>query len=106
MGGPRSSKSKRAKAQAEKVRGMGWPIYSEHVLSELTLAQEQSRGNALHALSLMRSKGYSLARAAREVELRPEAVRGWVGQSIAKKGRRYAARPSDRLVRVMKIMTE
>src|SRR5207244_3499636 len=46
------------------------PIYSERELARLSLAQEQARGNALDALSFMRSKGYSLARAAREADLK------------------------------------
>lgn len=81
------------------------PIYSERELRALSLAQEQARGNALEALSLMRSKGYSLTRAAREVEMTREAVRAWTGRSITKKGRRFVARGADKLVREMQVLT-
>lgn len=81
------------------------PIYSEQELRALSLAQEQARGNALEALSLMRSKGYSLTRAAREVEMTREAVRAWTGRSITKKGRRFVARGADKLVREMQVLT-
>jgi len=60
----------------------------------------------LEALSLMRSKRYSLRRAAKEVDLTPEAVRAWTGRSITRKGRRYVARGADKLVRVMAVLTE
>ena len=60
----------------------------------------------MEALSLMRSKRYSLRRAAKEVDLTPEAVRAWTGRSITRKGRRYLARGADKLVRVMAVLTE
>jgi hypothetical protein len=82
------------------------PIYSERELRVLSLGQEQARGNALQALSLMRSQGYSLTRAAREVEMTREAVRAWTGRSITKKGRRFVARGADKLVREMQVLTE
>ena len=81
------------------------PLYEERDLARLTLAQEQARGNALEALSLMRSRGYSLTRAAKEVDLTRQAVRAWTGRSITKKGRRYVARGADKLVRVMAVLT-
>src|SRR5713226_4227851 len=91
---PRTRRRALAKHPIREAR----PIYEERDLARLTLAQEQARGNALEALSLMRSKGYSLTRAAKEVDLTRQAVRAWTGRNIAKKGRRYAARRADKLV--------
>src|SRR2546422_945872 len=99
---PRTRRRARPKRPIRDAR----PLYEERDLARLTLAQEQARGNALEALSLMRSKRYSLRRAAKEVDLTPEAVRAWTGRSIAKKGRRYVARGADKLVRVMAVLTE
>ncbi len=103
--GKRAARRATGRRNRKGQRPTARPIYSAHELARLTLADEQARGNALHALSLMRMRGYSLARAARETDLRPEAVRGWVGRSLAKRGRRWVARTSDKLVRVMKVLT-
>ena len=103
----RKGQRARAKRRAKGHRLM-WearPLYEERDLARLTLAQEQARGNALEALSLMRSRGYSLTRAAKEVDLTRQAVRAWTGRSITKKGRRYVARGADKLVRVMAVLT-
>ncbi len=96
--------SKRVSRRNRKATGPR-PIYSERELARLSLGQEQARGNALDALSFMRSKGYSLARAARETDLKPEAVRAWVGRSLTKQGGRWVARRADKLVRVMAVLT-
>jgi hypothetical protein len=90
-----------AKAAPSHVRG----IYSARQLATLTLDEEHARNNALYALSLMRTRGYSLTRVAREAELTREAVRKWTGRTMHKVGRRWHARASDKLVRMMKVLT-
>jgi len=81
------------------------PIYTDHAFAQLTLAQESARNEALYALSLMRTQGLSLTAAAREAGLSRETMRAWVGRTLTKRGRRWAARPSDKLVRMMKVLT-
>lgn len=97
---------KRAATHKPKAAPTARAIYSERELRALPLAQEKARGDALEALSLMRSKGYSLTRAAREVEMTRESVRAWTGRTITKKGRRFVARGADKLVREMQVLTE
>ena len=98
--------SKRSKRKTEpKAVRKAQPIYSESGLHALTLDQAHARSGALEALSLMRAKGFSLTRAANEVGLTRESVKGWTGPSIRKRGRRYVAGRSDKLVRQMKVIT-
>ena len=94
-----------AGAKSPKTIRNAHAIYSEHELGALTLEQDIARNNALHVLSLMRVQGWSLTRSAREVGLTREAARAWVGQSIGKRQGRYVARPADKLVRKMAVLT-
>ena len=99
---PRKGAKRRTTPKA--VRGAK-AIYSDARLDALSLDHTQARDQALEALSLMRSKGFSLTRAAREVGLTREAVRAWTGPSIRKQGRRYVAKSYDKLVRQMQVIT-
>ena len=81
------------------------PIYSAAELGGLSQREAQARSLALEGISLMRRKGYSLARAAREVDLTPKAMKGWGGPTIRKEGRRYVAKKFDQQVRQMKVTT-
>jgi hypothetical protein len=100
-----SAKTARKSNPTPKARRAARPVYSEATLRGLSLDQSQARSAALEALSLMRSKGFSLTRAAREVELSRDAVQHWTGASIKKQGRRFVAKSSDKLVRIMKVIT-
>jgi hypothetical protein len=65
-----------------------------------------ARERALEAVQLMRSKGFSLTRAAREAHTTPETTRNKVGQAlIQSKNGRYAATASDRLTRRVWFLT-
>jgi hypothetical protein len=65
-----------------------------------------ARERALETLQLMRSKGDSLTRAAREAHTTPETVRKYVGQTLIRsKSGRYAATSSDRLTRRVWFLT-
>ena len=99
------AKTARRSKPTPKARRAARPVYSEATLRGLSLDQSQARSAALEALSLMRSRGFSLTRAAREVELTRDAVRHWTGASIRKQGRRFVAKSSDKLVRIMKVIT-
>lgn len=80
-------------------------IYSDAQLHALPVDQAQARSDSLEALSLMRTRGMSLTRAAREVGRTPQTVRAWTGPSIRKQGKRYAAKTFDKLVRHMRVLT-
>jgi hypothetical protein len=55
-------------------------------------------------ISKMRTDGSSLQRASREFGITPETVRRWAGSALRKQANgRYAAGPSDRLLRILKI---
>jgi hypothetical protein len=55
----------------------------------------------------MRSDGLSLTRASRWAHTTPETVRKYVGQALVKTERgRYAATPSDRLTRHIRVLTK
>lgn len=65
-----------------------------------------ARERALDALNQMRAKGYSLTRAAREASTTPATIRKYVGGAIRKsKSGRYSATASDRLTRVIWMLT-
>ncbi len=84
----------------------GRPIYSEHELRALSIAEQQARGDALTAASYMRTLGYSRARAAREVGLTPRAVAAWLGPSLQKRDGRWTIKKTDKQVRILKIITQ
>jgi hypothetical protein len=54
----------------------------------------------------MRRDGVSLTRAAREAEASPATIRRYVGSALGRDGRRWIARPSDRLYRPLQFPTE
>ncbi len=82
------------------------PIYAEHELRALSIAEQQARGDALTAASYMRTKGFSRARAAREVGLTPRAVSAWLGPSLQKHDGRWTIKKTDKQVRILKIITK
>jgi len=66
----------------------------------------QDRWNrVLHAISRMRTDGFSLARASREYGLDPRMVLKLAGRALRKTNGRYAAKRSDRLLRILVIPT-
>jgi hypothetical protein len=65
-----------------------------------------ARERALEVIQLMRSKGFSLTRAAREAHTTPETTRKKVGQALKRsKNGCYAATASDRLTRRVWFLT-
>jgi len=67
---------------------------------------EEVRDQALHALSLMRADGFSLARASKEMGMTPRMVMRYVGVALTKApNRRYRAKPFDRLRRSLFFLT-
>jgi len=67
----------------------------------------EARGRALEVLSLMRTEKLSLSRAARVAGTSPRTVIQYVGKALGKSnGRRYNAKPFDRLKRTLNFITE
>ena len=60
---------------------------------------------AFHALELMR-EGLTLSKAARHAGTTPASVKRHVGPALQRRGRLWVARPADRLLRVMQVLTE
>ena len=67
--------------------------------------QEEWRG-AFWALDRMRHRGESITVAAREVGVSPATVRSYVEPALVLRAGRWAARPTDRLLRVMELLAE
>ena len=66
-----------------------------------------ARERMFEAIQLMRSKGDSLTRAAREAHTTPETVRKYVGSALLRsKSGRYAPTTSDRLTRRVWFLTK
>src|SRR5713226_5267772 len=60
--------------------------------------------SSLHAISLMRNRGLSLAKAAREVGISTQFVRNWQSSALRKNKRgHYLAKPTDKLLRILNI---
>jgi hypothetical protein len=68
------------------------------------MGEETNRGRALEALSLMRRKGLSLTAAAKEADITPRQVHRWAGRALTKRGRRWMAKPWDRLSRRLRFI--
>jgi hypothetical protein len=62
-------------------------------------AEVAARNRALDAVSKMRRNGVSLTRAARDAGTTPDAVRRYAGSALERRGSRWVAKPSDRLLR-------
>jgi hypothetical protein len=77
---------------------------------KLTLREQAARNSAFETLALMRTKRLSLAKAAKEAGEDGVSVRSvlrHVGPALVKGSNgRYAAKPSDRLVRSLRFLTE
>lgn len=67
---------------------------------------QDARRRALEALALMRGRGWSLAKAAREALTTPRTVARYAASAIRKTGSgRFAAKPFDRLTRSLRFLT-
>jgi hypothetical protein len=67
---------------------------------------QAARVRALEALSLMRSRRMSLARAAREAETTAQTVKRYISSALRQRDNgRYLATPSDRLYRELRFLT-
>ncbi|MGA2805878.1 MAG: hypothetical protein ABSF89_16065 [Acidimicrobiales bacterium] len=62
-------------------------------------AEVAARNRALDAVSRMRRDGVSLTRGARDARTTPDAVRRYAGSALDRRGSRWVAKPSDRLLR-------
>ena len=70
------------------------------------LRRELRQRHAFEALSRMRTRGETLAQAAREVGESPATIVRRVGPALRKdRHGRWAARPTDRLIRSLEILT-
>lgn len=75
-------------------------------LAALRPAQRDARGRSLDAIRLMRRDGHSLIRAAREAGTTPRTVRRYADGALERSSRgRFKARPGDRLLRVMNVLS-
>ena len=73
---------------------------------ELGRRSQEARAHALDALNLMRSKHYSLARAAKEAATTPRTALRYVSGALRREeSGHYRARPSDRLLRKLHFLT-
>jgi len=67
-------------------------------------AQQETWNRVVHVIAKMRSENMSLTKASREFGLSPKVVQARAGSALRKsKNGRYAARPSDKLLRVLVI---
>lgn len=73
-------------------------------LGELRPSQKQARARALEALSKVR-RGATLTRAAKEAGTTPNTVARYAGEQLHRERGRTVASTSDRLVRVMNVIT-
>lgn len=76
---------------------------SAPVLGSLPERARKTRRAALDVVSIMRHERIPLARAARRAGVEPSAVRFWAGGALKPSG---AARPGDRLLRNLRILTD
>lgn len=80
-------------------------IYTDYALKELSREEAGARDRALEALAHMR-RGFSLRRAASEAFTEPATVLRYAGSAIRYDDRgRVVAKPRDRLVRAMRVLT-
>jgi len=67
---------------------------------------ELARNSALEVLSLMRTKGLSLAKAAKQAHTTPKTVVRYAGAALRKEpSGKYQASPFDRLARFLRFLT-
>jgi hypothetical protein len=78
---------------------------SVEAIGRLRPAERAARSRALEAVQLMRREGLSLSRAAKRAGTTPNAVHRHAGSALEHGGRRYRAKPYDRLVREMHFLT-
>jgi hypothetical protein len=70
-----------------------------------TAASQLARSRALEALHLMRGKRRTMAQAAKEAGTTPRTVVRYAGSALSKTtGRRYRAKPADRLLRSLRFL--
>lgn len=82
------------------------PIRSAGQWLKLRPAEREARERALEALSLMRSQGLSLSRAAAEAGTTTSTARRYIGDALQRdRPGRFHARPGDRLFRRMQTLT-
>jgi hypothetical protein len=82
------------------------PLRTRARRRELGQRSQQARAHALDALNLMRSRHYSLARAAKEAATTPRTALRYVASALRREASgRYRARPSDRLLRRLHFLT-
>jgi len=75
-------------------------------VKKLSPKSQLARSNALEVLSLMRTKGHSLAQAARLAETTPRTVLKYAKSALSfTEGGRYRAKPSDRIPRSLRFPT-
>ena len=78
------------------------PRSTDDFFSRPKAFQERWR-RGLRAVSLMRNKKLSLHEASIESKVDSRFVRRWMSPALRKSARRYTARPSDKLLRVLKL---
>lgn len=72
----------------------------------LSDSQQRARRRADEALGFMRHRGWSLEKAARRARTTPDAVRRWAGPALDQgPSGRWQARATDRLVRIMPVVS-
>lgn len=100
----RENSPKRSSAsRPRKKRETTSPRTSQQYFALPASAQE-TWNRVAHVIAKMRSEGISLAKASREFAIDPRIVRNRAGSALRKtKSGRYAARPSDKLLRIMVI---
>jgi lambda repressor-like predicted transcriptional regulator len=86
---------------AAKKKKITKPTTSKQYFS-LPDVQQETWNRVVHVIAKMRADGASLTQASREFGLDPRVVRNRAGSALRKtKGGRYAARKSDKLLRVL-----
>ena len=103
----------RTEQKVNKKRRSAWPVKRKQVAPRTAKdffakseAFQDKFTRVANVVSKMRADGVSLAQASGEYKLAPHTVLRW-GRTALRKGAngRYAAKASDRLVRVMVVLT-
>lgn len=99
----KQAKTKNAMRKAKHSR-RAYKARSPEQIRRLSRRMQEARTRSLNALREMRTPGLSLYEAARAVGVDPRTVRRWTNPALQRGSNgRYAAKPSDRLLRLLVI---
>lgn len=99
---PAKRRARNSGAKRQPKRSKGSPLVRH---SRAELRRQQATQRTLEVVHAMRSRGLSLAQAAREVGTTPRTVQRHGASALTRKGSRYVARKFDRIPRTLRHIT-